>query len=53
MNKNPDEMFQFLDYVAKVSRSWEEPIIKEPPRAKTVNRVRASGVYTLPKGLDV
>ena len=30
MNKNPDEAFQFLDYVVEVSRSWEEPIFKEP-----------------------
>ncbi|KAL6348114.1 hypothetical protein AAG906_039269 [Vitis piasezkii] len=53
MNKNPDEAFQFLDYVAKVSRSWDEPIIKEPSRDRTMNRARASGVYTLPEGLDV
>ena len=30
MNKNLDEAFQFLDYVVEVSRSWEEPIFKEP-----------------------
>ena len=53
MNKNPNEVFQFLDYVAEVSRSWEEPIVKEPPRDRTVNRVRASGVYALLEGLDV
>ena len=53
MNKNPDKAFQFLDYVAKVSRSWDEPIVKEPSRDRTMNRARASGVYTLPKGLDV
>ncbi|RVW91399.1 Retrovirus-related Pol polyprotein from transposon 17.6 [Vitis vinifera] len=53
MNKNPDEAFQFLDHVVEVSRSWEEPIVKEPSRDRTMNRVRASGVYTLPEGLDV
>ena len=53
MNKNPDEAFQFLDYVAEVSRSWEEPIVKEPPRDRTMNRVKASRVYVLPKDLDV
>ncbi|RVW34657.1 Retrovirus-related Pol polyprotein from transposon 17.6 [Vitis vinifera] len=53
MNKNPDEAFQSLDYVAKVSRSWDEPIVKEPSRDRTMNRARASGVYTLPEGLDV
>ena len=53
MNKNPDETFLFLDYVVEVSRSWEEPIVKEPPRDRIVNRVRASGMYTLPKNLDV
>ncbi|RVW83745.1 hypothetical protein CK203_045982 [Vitis vinifera] len=44
MNKNPDEAFQFLDYVAEVSRSWDEPIVKEPSRDRTMNRARASGV---------
>ncbi|RVW35225.1 hypothetical protein CK203_085841 [Vitis vinifera] len=53
MNKNPDEAFHFLDYVAEVSRSWDEPIVKEPSRDRTMNRARASGVYTLPEGLDV
>ncbi|RVW66621.1 hypothetical protein CK203_065442 [Vitis vinifera] len=53
MNKNPDEAFQFLDYVVEVSRSWEEPIVKEPPRDRTMNRARASGVYSLLEGLDV
>ncbi|XP_059590470.1 uncharacterized protein LOC132253093 [Vitis vinifera] len=47
------EAFQFLDYVAEVSRSWDEPIVKEPSRDRTMNRARASGVYTLPEGLDV
>ena len=53
INKNPDEAFQFLDYVVEVSRGWEEPIVKEPSRDRTMNMARASGVYTLPKGLDV
>ncbi|KAL6332569.1 hypothetical protein AAG906_008989 [Vitis piasezkii] len=52
MNKNPDEAFQFLDYVAEVSRSWDEPIVKEPSRDRTMNRARASGVYTLPRGVQ-
>ena len=53
MNKNPNEAFQFLDYVAEVSRSWDEPIVKEPSRDRTMNGARASGVYTLQEGLDV
>ena len=53
MNKNPNKAFQFLDYVVEVSRSWEEPIVKEPSRDRTMNRARASGVYTLLEGLDV
>ena len=53
MNKNPNEVFQFLDYVAEVSRSWEELIVKEPPRGRTMNRTRARGVYTLPESLNV
>ena len=53
MNKNPDEAFQFLDYVVEVSKSWEEPIVKEPSRDRTMNRVSANGVYTLLEDLDV
>ena len=53
MNKNPDEAFQFLDYVAEVSRSWDEPIVKEPPRDKLMNRVRTTRVYNLSESLDV
>ena len=47
------DLFQFLDYVVELSRSWEEPIVKEPPRDRTMNRARASGVYSLLEGLDV
>ena len=50
MNKNLVEAFQFLEFVAKVSRSWEEPIVKEPTRDRIMNRERASGVYTLTIG---
>ncbi|KAL6332682.1 hypothetical protein AAG906_010022 [Vitis piasezkii] len=32
------EAFQFLDYVAEVFRSWDEPIVKEPSRDRTMNR---------------
>ena len=53
MNKNLVEAFQFLEFVAKVSRSWEEPIVKEPTRDRIMNRERASGVYTLLQGLNV
>ena len=53
MNKNPDEAFQFFDYVVEVSRSWEEPIVKEPPRDRIGNKTKASGVYALPESLDV
>ena len=53
MNKNPDEAFQFLDYVVKASRSWEEPIVKESPRNRTMNMEIASGVYSLLESLDV
>ena len=28
MNKSLDDAFQFLNYVADVSKSWEDPIIK-------------------------
>ena len=53
MNKNPDEAFQFLDYVVEVSRSWEETIVKEPSRDRTMNKTKASRVYALPESLDI
>ena len=36
MSKKPDEAFQFLDYIAKVSKSQEDTIIKEPPRDRAM-----------------
>ncbi|KAL6327267.1 hypothetical protein AAG906_017824 [Vitis piasezkii] len=32
--------------------SWEEPIVKEPPRDRIGNNTKASRVYTFPKSLD-
>ena len=53
MNKSLDDAFQFLNYVADVSKSWEDPIIKQQQRFKGVNKVTAIGMYALPKGLDI
>ena len=53
MNKNPNKAFQFFDYVVEVSRSWEEPIVKEPRRDRTMNKTKASRVYALPESLDI
>ena len=53
MNKNPNESFQFLNCVVEVCRSCEEPIVKEPPRDKLMNRVRTTRVYNLSESLDV
>ena len=36
MSKKTDEGFKFLDYIAKVSKSQEDPIIKEPPRDRAM-----------------
>ena len=47
ITQNLDEVFQFLDYIVEVSRSWEDHIIKEQLRDKGVNIARANGVYTL------
>ena len=52
INKNPNEAFKVLDY-AEVSRSQEEPIVKEPPRDRIVNKARSSGVYAILEGLDI
>ena len=51
MRKNLDEALWFLGYVAKVSKRWEDLVIKEQLRDKGVNE-RVSGVCTLLNGLD-
>ena len=42
MSKNPNKAFRFLDYVAQVSKSWEDSFIKELLRDKTLNRAKTS-----------
>ena len=35
MNKNPDEAFEFLNYVAEISRSWDEPQRRDSHKFKS------------------
>ena len=54
MNKNPEKAMDFLSYVAKVSRGWDEPNAREMGRMKSQpNASNAkAGMYTLNEDTD-
>ncbi|RVW12776.1 hypothetical protein CK203_108797 [Vitis vinifera] len=55
MSKNPEEAIDFLSYMAKVSRGWNEPNAREVGRMKSqpnASNVKA-GMYTLSEDTDV
>ena len=55
MSKNPEEAMDFLNYVAKVSRRWDEPNKGEVVKMKSQpNALNAkAGMYTLNKDIDM
>ncbi|KAL6334439.1 hypothetical protein AAG906_015628 [Vitis piasezkii] len=55
MSKNPEEAMDFLSYVAKVSRGWDEPNAREVGRMKSQpNAPNAkTGMYTLNEDIDM
>ncbi|RVW87032.1 hypothetical protein CK203_048350 [Vitis vinifera] len=55
MNKNPEKAMDFLSYVAKVSRGWDEPNAREMGRMKSQpNASNAkAGMYTLNEDTDM
>ena len=55
MSKNPEEAMDFLSYVAKVSRGWDEPHRGEVEKMKSQpNALHAKvGMYTLNKDVDM
>ncbi|KAL6329822.1 hypothetical protein AAG906_037534 [Vitis piasezkii] len=48
----PDEALDFLNYVAEISRSWDEPHGKDSSKAKPQNNSKG-GMYTLNEDVDV
>ncbi|RVW86242.1 hypothetical protein CK203_046076 [Vitis vinifera] len=52
MNKSLDEALDFLNYVAEISRSWDEPHGKNSSKAKPQNNSKR-GMYTLNEDVDV
>ena len=50
--KSPDEALDFLNYVAKISRLWDEPHGKDSSKAKSQNNSK-EGMYTLNEDVDM
>ena len=38
MSKSLDEAFEFLNYVAKISRSWDEPHERDLHKSKSISK---------------
>ena len=52
MRKGSDETLDFLNYVAKISRSWDEPHGKDLSKTKPQNNSKW-GMYTLNEDVDM
>ena len=52
LNKNPKEALDFLGYVAKASKGWDEPNPKEMERMRPQLNSRG-GMYSLPEDMDM
>ena len=52
MSKNQDEAFDFLSYVAKASKSWDETNPRKMERMRPQSSTRG-GIYSLPKDMDM
>ena len=52
LNKNPDEAMDFLNYVAKTSKGWDEPNPREVERMKPTENSR-EGIYALTKEVEL
>ena len=52
LSKNPDEAMDFLNYVAEISKGWDEPNPREVERMKhTVNQ--RGGIYSLTEDVEL
>ena len=52
LSKNPDEAMDFLNYVAKTSKGWDEPNPREADRFKPLVNQRG-GMYTLSEAMEL
>ena len=52
LSKNPDEAMDFLSYVAKTSKGWDEPNPREVERMKHTVNLRG-GIYSLTKDVEL
>ena len=52
LSKNPKEALDFMGYVAKASKGWDEPNPGEMERMRPQNSTRG-GMYSLPEDMDM
>ena len=52
LSKNPDEAMDFLNYVAKTSKAWDEPNPREVKRMKHTTNQRG-GIYSLSEDVEM
>ena len=52
MSKSPDEAFEFVNCVAKISRSWHEPHERNLHKSKSLSNSKG-GMYMLNEDVDL
>ena len=52
LSKHPDEAMDFLNYVAKTSKAWDEPNPREAERSRPSNHQRG-GIYALSEDTEM
>ena len=52
MSKHPEEAMDFLNYVAKTSKAWDEPNPREVERMRTAANSRG-GMYSITEDMDM
>ena len=52
MSKHPEEAMDFLNYVAKTSKGWDEPNPREVERVRPIANQRG-GMYSLPEDMEM
>ena len=52
LSKNPEDAMDFLNYVAKASKGWDETNPREIERMRPQPNTRG-GMYSLPEDLDM
>ena len=52
MSKHPEEDMDFLNYVAEISKAWDEPNPREAERMRPVANSRG-GMYSLTEDMEM